>query len=104
MGFFDKVKQGLEKTRRQMGGVFAEFTGSNEEFYDELEEALILADTGADTALKAVSRLRDEVRDKGWSGQAEIKAALVGVLADMLSVGDSALKLGTKPSVILMVA
>ncbi len=103
MGFFDKVKQGLEKTRRQMGGVFAEFTGSNEEFYDELEEALILADTGADTALKAVSRLRDEVRDKGWSGQAEIKAALVGVLADMLSVGDSALKLGTKPSVILMV-
>ena len=50
MGFFDKIKAGLEKTRRQMGGVFAEFTGENEEFFDELEEALIVADAGADTA------------------------------------------------------
>ncbi|MFR5888498.1 MAG: signal recognition particle receptor subunit alpha [Oscillospiraceae bacterium] len=62
MGFFDKIKAGLEKTRRQMGGVFAEFTGENEEFFDELEEALIVADAGADTAFKAVSSLRDMVR------------------------------------------
>ena len=50
MGLFDKIKQGLEKTRRQMGGLFAEFSGENEEFYDELEEALIIADAGAATA------------------------------------------------------
>ena len=43
MGFFDKIKKGLEKTRRQMGGIFAEFTGENEEFYEELEDSLILA-------------------------------------------------------------
>jgi fused signal recognition particle receptor len=103
MGFFDKIKQGLEKTRRQMGGVFDEFTGSNEEFYDELEEALILADAGADTAVKAVGRLRDKVRDEALRGKEEIRAALVDILADMLSVGEFALKQETKPSVILMV-
>lgn len=102
MGFFDKVKQGLDKTRRQIGGVFDEFTGSNEEFYDELEEALILADAGAETAVKAVGRLREEVREKGWHGKQEIKAAFVSVLADMLRVGSPELRLGTKPSVILM--
>ena len=103
MGFFDKIKAGLEKTRRQMGGVFAEFTGENEEFYDELEEALIVADSGADTAFKAVSALREKVRDEGLIGKAEISAALVEILTELLSVGSFELKLDTKPSVILMV-
>ena len=103
MGFFDKIKAGLEKTRRQMGGVFAEFTGENEEFYDELEEALIVADSGADTAFKAVSALREKVRDEGLIGKAEIRAALVDILTELLSVGSFELKLDTKPSVILMV-
>ena len=74
MGFFDKIKKGLEKTRRQMGGVFAEFTGENEEFYEELEEALILADAGADTASKAVAQLREKVRDESLLGQDEVQA------------------------------
>ena len=103
MGFFDKIKAGLEKTRRQMGGVFAEFTGENEEFYDELEEALIVADSGADTAFKAVSALREKVRDEGLIGKAEIRGALVEILTEFLSVGSFELKLDTKPSVILMV-
>ena len=103
MGFFDKIKAGLEKTRRQMGGVFAEFTGENEEFYDELEEALIVADSGADTAFKAVSALREKVREEGLIGKAEIRAALVDILTELLSVGSFELKLDTKPSVILMV-
>ena len=103
MGFFDKIKAGLEKTRRQMGGVFAEFTGENEEFYDELEEALIVADSGADTAFKAVSALREKVRDEGLIGKAEIRGALVDILTELLSVGSFELKLDTKPSVILMV-
>lgn len=103
MGFFDKIKAGLEKTRRQMGGVFAEFTGENEEFYDELEEALIVADSGADTAFKAVSALREKVREEGLIGKAEIRTALVDILTELLSVGSFELKLDTKPSVILMV-
>ena len=76
MGFFDKIKQGLEKTRRQMGGLFAEFSGENEEFYDELEEPLIIADAGAATAEKAVGRLREKVRSESLRGQDEVRAAL----------------------------
>ena len=103
MGFFDKIKAGLEKTRRQMGGVFAEFTGENEEFYDELEEALIVADSGADTAFRAVADLREKVSEEGLRGRTEINAALVEILTELLSVGSFELKLETKPSVILMV-
>ena len=103
MGFFDKIKKGLEKTRRQMGGLFAEFTGENEEFYDELEESLILADAGAATAAKAVERLREKVRDESLRGQDEVRAALVEILADALKVGSFELKLDTRPSVIHMV-
>ncbi len=103
MGFFDKIKQGLEKTRRQMGGLFAEFTGENEEFYDELEEALIMADSGADTAFQAVAELREKVRNDSLRGRDEVKAALADILCDRLSVGDFELKQNTKPSVILMV-
>ena len=103
MGFFDKIKAGLEKTRRQMGGVFEEFTGENEEFYDELEEALIVADSGADTAFRAVAALREKVREEGLRGRTEINAALVEILTELLSVGSFELKLETKPSVILMV-
>ena len=103
MGFFDKIKAGLEKTRRQMGGVFAEFTGEIEEFYDELEEALIVADSGADTAFRAVAALREKVREEGLRGRTEINAALVEILTELLSVGSFELKLETKPSVILMV-
>ena len=103
MGFFDKIKQGLEKTRRQMGGLFAEFTGENEEFFEELEDSLILADAGADTAMKAVEELRERVRKNGLRGAEEVKAALVDILAERLSVGSFELQLETRPSVILMV-
>ena len=103
MGFFDKIKQGLEKTRRQMGGLFAEFTGENEEFFEELEDSLILADAGADTAMKAVEELRERVRANALRGADEVKGALVDILAEHLSVGSFELKLDTKPSVILMV-
>lgn len=103
MGFFDKIRQGLEKTRRQMGGLFAEFTGENEEFYDELEESLIMADAGAATAEKAVEKLRAKVREESLRGQEEVRAALVDILAEVLEVGSFGLRLETRPSVILMV-
>ena len=103
MGFFDKIKQGLEKTRRQMGGLFADFTGENEEFFEELEDSLIMADAGAETAIEAVGDLRNVVRDEGLRGPEEVKGALVDILTERLSVGSFELKLDTKPSVILMV-
>ncbi len=103
MGFFDKIKQGLEKTRKQMGEVFASLTVDNEEFFEELEDSLILADAGAQTAAKAVNELRGAVYEKSLYGAEQVKGALVDILAGRLSVGSFELKLGTKPSVILMV-
>ncbi|HBR08205.1 MAG TPA: signal recognition particle-docking protein FtsY [Clostridiales bacterium] len=103
MGFFDKIRQGLEKTRRQIGSAFAEFTGGNEAFYEELEESLILADAGIETAGEAVERLQEAVRAKRLIGADEVRQALADILAEMLSVGDFTLKLETRPSVVLVV-
>ncbi len=103
MGLFDKIKQGLEKTRRQMGGVIADFTGENEDLYEELEDALIMADAGADTASKAVTVLAERVRNEHLRGYAEVRGAMVEILSAEMSVGDVGLKLDSKPAVILMV-
>ena len=107
MGFFDKIKQGLAKTRNAMastlGSVFSGFSQLDDDFYDELEESLILADLGVDTALKATERLRKVVREQHLKEPEEAKAALKEILVDMLSVGQSQLDLSTKPAVILVI-
>lgn len=107
MGFFEKIKNGLKKTRSAMaatlGGLFDSFTGANEEFYEELEESMILADMGVETSCKAVELLRQRVKEEKLRGGEEIHAALKEILVDMLQVGDTSLKLGTKPSVILVI-
>ena len=107
MGFFEKIKNGLKKTRSAMaatlGGLFDSFTGANEELYEEVEESMILADMGVETSCKAVELLRQRVKEEKLRGGEEIHAALKEILVDMLQVGDTALKLGTKPSVILVI-
>ena len=106
MGFFDKIKQGLTKTRDALSGTLGNVFTANEideDFYDELEEALILADLGVDTAIKAVSRLRHKVFNENIKTVAQAKDTLKEVLAAMLEVGSPDLKLGTKPSVILVI-
>ena len=107
MGFFDKIKQGLSRTKQSMAvslnGMFASFTGENEEFFEELEETLILADAGVETTLRAVEELRRVVKERGLRGGEEVKAALAEILTEILDVGDRALRLGTRPSVILVV-
>ena len=103
MGFFDKIKEGLTKTRKNVSGVFASLSGVNDEFFDELEETLILADVGAETSMRAVDELRDKARHEGQRGVDEVKAALAEILEETLSVGECGLSLGTKPSVILVV-
>ena len=107
MGFFTKIKEGLAKTTKnvttQLSGMFAGFTGANDEFFDELEETLILADMGAEAAGTAVEKLRETVRQGALKGGDEIKRALTDILADILNVGDGGLKLDTKPSVILVI-
>ncbi len=107
MGFFDKIKAGLTKTRdalsSTLGSVFSGFSEIDDDFYDELEECLILADLGMDTALKAVAALKKKVREEKLKTAEEAKIALKAILVDMLSVGDTALNLSTTPSVVLVI-
>ena len=107
MGFFDKIKAGLTKTREALsntlGSVFSGFSQIDDDFYDELEESLILADLGVETATKATDRLRKAIREKHLKTPEEAKAALKDILEEMLNVGDVALNLSTTPSVILVI-
>ena len=107
MGFFDKIKQGLAKTRQALSNTLDEvFTGYHEiddDFFDELEETLILADLGVDTATKVVSTLRRRATDRGWVYAEHVRFGLKQLLTEMLNVGDTALNLSTNPSVILVI-
>jgi len=107
MGFFDKIKEGLAKTKKNMAaqltGIFAAFTGDNEDFFEELEEMLILADIGVETTTEAVEKLREVTKKEGLRTGEDIKAALVDILTETIDVGDQSLALGTTPSVILVI-
>ena len=107
MGFFDKIKQGLSKTRealsRTLDSVFSGHTELDDDFYDELEETLVLADLGMDTTMKVVDQLRQRIRAQGLRTVEEAKKCLQDLLVEMLCVGDVDLDLSTKPSVILVI-
>ena len=107
MGFFDKIKQGLAKTRDAISGTFNEiFTDVYEiddDFFDELEESLILADLGVETASKATEELRKVIKAKHICRSKDARAELQNILTDMLKVGDLELNLKTHPSVILVI-
>ena len=106
MGFFDKIKAGLTKTREALsetlGSVFMA-SEIDDDFYDELEESLILADLGMDTAIRAVARLRHKVNNNNLKTVEQAREALKDILVDVLSVGDTKLDLSTSPSVILVI-
>ena len=107
MGFFEKIKNGLARTKQSMtvsmNNMFASFTGENEEFFDDLEETMILSDAGVDTACAAVERLREVTKAQGLRGGEEVRGAFAEILTEALNVGSRELRLNTKPSVILMV-
>ena len=107
MGFFDKIKAGLTKTREALSGtlgsVFSGFSEIDDDFYDELEESLILADLGVDTAVKATDLLRKRIREQHIKTTEEAKTALKEILVEMLNVGEKELNLSTNPSVILVI-
>ncbi|MBQ1282039.1 MAG: signal recognition particle receptor subunit alpha, partial [Oscillospiraceae bacterium] len=106
MGFFEKIKNGLAKTAKAMqfslGEAFS-FTEIDDDFYDELEESLILADLGVETACKAVERLRERVRKEYLMEPAAVRAALKDVLCEMLDVGSTKLNLENKPAIVLVI-
>ena len=107
MGFFEKIKKGLSKTRESVGsmitGVFTGFSQIDDDFYDELEESLILADMGVETTMSAVERLRKTVKEQHLKTPEEAKEALKDILTDMLLVEDKSVNPGGKPSVVLVI-
>ena len=107
MGFFDKIKAGLAKTRAAFSNtldeVFDNAEAIDDDFFDELEETLILADLGMDTVTKLMKELRYRVNTRGLTTTEHVKFNLKLILNDMLNVGDTALNLSTVPSVILVI-
>ena len=106
MGFFDKIFGGLTKTRKNMAELEELFQGyqpDSEDFYEELEELLVLADVGAATAQRVDYLMRKATWEERYRKGDEAREGLIKVLSRILNVGDTALKLDTRPSVILMV-
>ena len=96
MGFFDKLK-------KITSNLFSGFTEADEAFFEELEETLIMADLGVDAATDAVEKLRTKVRKEHLQGQEEVREALREILMAEMEVGDTSLKLDTKPSVCIFI-
>lgn len=96
MGFFDKLK-------KITTNLFSAYTEADEAFFEELEETLILADLGMETALEAVERLRTRVRKEKLQSQEEVKAALREVLVELIDVGTTELNVSTSPCVFLFI-
>ena len=106
MGFFDKIFSGLTKTRRNLEDleeIFRDYAPDNEDFYEELEELLVMADVGAVTAENVVKGLKKMTWERRFRYGDEARAGLVELLTRLLNVGSTDLKLDTRPSVILMV-
>jgi fused signal recognition particle receptor len=107
MGFFDKLKQGLTKTKQsineKINDVFSNFRKVDEEFLEELEEALIMSDIGIETSTKIISNLRDKMKKEKIEDEEQVKQALREEIEKILEISDKSLKLETKPSVILVI-
>ena len=105
MAFFDKIFSGLGKTKKNLDleELFHDYAPDSEEFYEDLEEMLILADAGMETAKQVDYMMRKKTWEDRFRRGDEAREGLIEVLTGILNVGDSELKLTTQPSVILMV-
>ena len=107
MGFFDKLKQGLGKTKtsfdEKINNVFSNFRKVDEDFLEELEEALIMSDIGMETSVKIVDKLRKTIKKENLKDDEDVKNALRKEMQEVLDEVDNKLHLETKPSVILVV-
>ena len=107
MGFFDKLKQGLSKTKdsinEKINDVFSNFIKVDEDFLEELEEALIMSDIGIETSTKIIDNLRNRIKKEKIEDEEQVKEALREEIEKILEISDNSLKLETKPSVILVI-
>lgn len=107
MSFFDKLKNGLNKTKtsfdEKMNDIFSNFRKVDEDLLEELEEALIMSDVGANTSSAIIENLRDRVKKENIKDEEGVKKALRKEIQEILDKTDHSLNLETKPSVILVV-
>ena len=106
MGFFDKIFSGLTKTRTNMEELeelFKNYKFESDDFYEELEDLLVMSDIGAETTDKVIEKMRLMCFDRNITKGYKAKECLMEILMQYLETGDNSLKLSTKPSVILMV-
>lgn len=107
MGFLDKLKNGLNKTKEsfneKINNVFSNFRKVDEDFLEELEEILIMSDIGVETSTKIINNLREKMKKQKIEDEEEVKKALREEMQNILDVTDIQLHLNTKPSVILVV-
>ena len=106
MGLFSKIKAGLQKTRntiaQNVNSIINSFTKIDEDFFEELEEILVMSDIGVATSTEICARMRAKIKETGETDPNNIKSAMKEIIADMLGE-DEGLKLDTKPSVILVI-
>ena len=107
MGFFDKLKNGLTKTResiaKQVNNVFSVFVKVDDELFENLEEALIMADIGVETSSYIIEKLRDNVKHKHITDGNLVKEELKSIISEILSTLDTTVNTSTTPSVILVI-
>ena len=107
MGFFDKLKNGLNKTKtsfdEKMNDIFSNFRKVDENLLEELEEALIMSDVGANTSATIINNLRERVKKENIKDEQGVKEALRKEIQEIFDATDNTLKLKTKPAVILVV-
>ena len=107
MGFFDKLKNGLSKTKtsinEKMNNVFSNFRKVDEDLLEELEETLIMSDVGMETSEKIIAQLRDKIKREKIEEVEDVKNTLKDIIKEIFDSVDSSLHLDTKPAVILVV-
>ncbi len=107
MGFFDKLKQGLTKTKtsfnEKINDVFSNFRKVDEEFLEELEEMLIMSDIGVDTSVKIINQLRERMKKEKIEEEEQVKQVLREEMQNILEIKDKELHLSTKPSIIMVI-
>lgn len=107
MGFFEKLKTGLKKTSdaisKQVNNVFSVFVKVDEELFENLEEALIMADIGVETSEYIIDELRERVKSKHITDGNIVKEELKNIISDILNEQNPQMNLSTSPSVILII-
>ncbi len=107
MGFFDRLKSGLGKTKdsinEKINNVFSVFRKVDEELLEELEEVLIMSDIGMETSVRIIENLRDRIKKEKIEDEEAVKKALREIMQELVDVAEPKLNLGTTPAVILVI-